>query len=201
MPPPSIESEIKSGFAKVFVKGDWKLFKSTTDYYFKKSVFLKRSHIGISGPDSLLIRNIQKRLFLGVGGELLVKAYFLKNGYLINKPADNKKHGGSFHELGTIPVEELQAQDTFTFGNVLDNLHRIAPLTNQSEIKKALLILKVFRNKEGHIVTRKHAFDASIYRAIEDGLAFFYEEGFSEDLKIHISMEPRERAEFTIRKK
>lgn len=197
--PESIESNIKATFAKLFVQRDWKLFKSTADYYFKKSALLKRSDTGVMGGSGLLIRNIQKRLFLGIGGELLLKAHFLKEGYLINKPKDNRQYGGSFHQLGSIPAAELQPEDTFSFSNLIDNLHRLSRLTNKSEIKNALLILKVFRNKEGHVVTRKHAYDPKVYREIETGLRLFYDEGFSECLIIHISMEAHEKGRFTIR--
>lgn len=195
----SIESGIKSKFAKIFVAGDWKLFKSVADYYFKKSAHLKRADIGIAGPNSLLIRNIQKRLFLGIGGELLIKAFYLKQGYLINKPQDSKVHTGCRHLLGSIPDAQLLEDDTFTFGPLIDNVHQIFTFTNQPEIKKALQILKVFRNKEGHVVTRKHAYDPSPYRDIETGLRYFYEQGFSERLTMHIAMESGEKAQFTIR--
>jgi hypothetical protein len=198
--PASIESEIKATFAKLFVQTDWRLFKSIADYYFKKSAQLKRSHIEVSGTNALLIRNIQKRLFLGIGAELILKAYFLKEGYIINKPKDNKVHRGSFHPLGSIADADLHQDDTFSLGNLLDNLHRVSAFPNQAVAKKALLILKVFRNKEGHVVTRKHAYDPSIYRTIEDGLRVFYDEGFSESLTINISMESREKGKFLIRR-
>lgn len=56
------------------------------DYYFKKAALLRKRDIRVSGQNGLLILNIQKRLFLGVGGELLVKAFYLKRGYIVNSP-------------------------------------------------------------------------------------------------------------------
>jgi hypothetical protein len=197
---PSLESTVKSTFAKYFVESDWKLFKSTADYYFRRSSQLKRADIDLSGTNALLIRNIQKRLFLGIGAELLLKAFFLKEGYLINKPKNNKVHGGVIHLLNSIPDADLHQDDTFSFGNLVDNLHRISAFTNHQAIKNALIVLKVFRNKEGHVVTRKHSYDASVYRSIENGLQLFYNEGFSELLSICICMEPRENGKFIIRR-
>ena len=195
----SIEPSIKSTFTKLFVQNDWKLFKTTADYYFKRSAHLVRSDIGLTGNSSLLFRNIQKRLFLGIGGELLLKAYFLKEGYIINTPRDRKTYRNADYMRGTIPDAELDKDNTFTFGPLLDVFHRVSALSHQTEIKNALAILKVFRNKEGHVVTRKHAYKPSVYREIENGLRFFYEEGFSQRLTIFIKMEARDRAHFSIR--
>ena len=170
------------------------------DYYFKKGSLLKTKDIGVSGSNGLLIRNIQKRLFLGVGGELLMKAFYLKRGYIINSPKDTKAHTGVCHLLGSIPDAELKDHDTFSFNALVENMHHIATFDNQEDIKTGLIILRIFRNKEGHVVTRRHAYNPSFYRAIETALVYFYEHGFSERLTMHISMEQRESGQFIIRR-
>ena len=63
---PSIESEVKAQFAKVHSQTDWRTFKLIAEYYFQKSATLKRSDIDISDTYKLLLRNVQKRLFLGM---------------------------------------------------------------------------------------------------------------------------------------
>ena len=84
----TIEKSIKDQYAKVFKKKDWGNFKLIADYYLNKAATLKRKDIDINDNFKLLVRNIQKRLFLGIASELLVKACYLKCGYVINKPKD-----------------------------------------------------------------------------------------------------------------
>lgn len=194
--PPSLESTIKSKFAKVFVRNDWKIFKSTAEFYFRRSATLKRSDIGIVGKNGLLLRNIQKRLFLGIGGELIIKAFFLREGYMINRQTAVK---GKLHALGSIDNGAIEADETLNFNALIDDLHNVTTFENYQEIKKALLILKVFRNKEGHVVTRQHIYDASLYRDIELGLVELYRQGFKQTLSITISMERHEKGRFIVR--
>src|SRR5882762_10484685 len=95
-----IERGIKSQYARIFEKKDWQIFKSVTEYYFSKAAKLRIKDIEFA-TNQLLLRNIQKRLFLGIGGELLVKAYFLKSGYYINRPL------GKGHNSKLIKFTEL----------------------------------------------------------------------------------------------
>src|SRR5438874_5298327 len=82
-----LEETVKANFAKVFVKSDWRLFKGVADRYFERSARLRKSDLGaFPAAWRLLARNIEKRLFIGIGTELLLKAAYLKHGFVINKP-------------------------------------------------------------------------------------------------------------------
>ncbi|HVU93730.1 MAG TPA: hypothetical protein VHE34_00840 [Puia sp.] len=105
----SIESTIKQQYAKVFKKQDWESFKLIADFYFRKAATLKRKDIDIDETFKLLTRNIQKRLYLGIGCELLVKSCYLKNGFTINTPIDIKK--GKLIKFSAIKVSELSADN------------------------------------------------------------------------------------------
>jgi hypothetical protein len=191
----TIEKEIKSQYAKIFQQKDWKIFIKTAEYYFQKAAKLKTSDIDFI-ENRLLLRNIQKRLFLGIGGELLVKAFYLKNGYLINKPKEKDIYTSrriKFTELGQDKIDEY---DTFSFNDLIDNLNKINKFENWSSIQTALKILKVFRNKEGHVVTPNHKFEQPTYSKIENGLQFMFREAFMKDLKLKISMTPNEKGIF-----
>lgn len=192
--PASIEQNIKSQFEKVFEQNDWRTFKSVAEYYFKKAATLKTRDIE-SHNNQRLIRNIQKRLFLGVGGELLVKAYFLKNGYYINRPAD-REIKSKLIEFNQLKTTEMDKGDTFSFNDLLSNLNKISELNNWNSIQKGLRTLKVFRNKEGHTVTTKHKFEQATYDDIEVGVTQMYKDGFSQNIEFKISMKPNERGVF-----
>jgi hypothetical protein len=87
-PAASIEQDVKRTFAREFVKNDWTLFKSMAEFYFQTAVFLKTGDVKYVAPNlRLLARNSQKRLFIGIGAELILKAIYLKHGFLINKLA------------------------------------------------------------------------------------------------------------------
>jgi hypothetical protein len=82
----STEFLTKGQYRRVFRQSDWRLFREVAESYLIDSVRLKTSDLRRpNARKALLIRNIRKRLFLGVGCELLLKAAFLKKGYAINK--------------------------------------------------------------------------------------------------------------------
>lgn len=194
----SIEKEIKGQYAKVFKKTDWESFKLIAEYYLTRAATLKRKDIEVEDTFKLLIRNIQKRLFLGIGCELLVKACYLKHGYVINKPKDKTK--GTVIKSSNIKVAELEAEDTFTLSPLIDNLKKVVTFTNWTIIEKGLKILKVFRNKEGHVAVLWHRYKAQNYRDVESALTLFYKEAFEEDIEFSIFMEDTDKGVFKIDK-
>src|SRR3954447_16190634 len=83
---PSIDQIAKNQFAKVFSTNDWPAFKRMADAYFERSARLRKSDMqGFPPALRLLARNIEKRLFIGIGAELLLKATYLRHGFVINK--------------------------------------------------------------------------------------------------------------------
>ncbi|MGN6402327.1 MAG: hypothetical protein ACTHMD_17845 [Flavisolibacter sp.] len=193
---PSIEKEIKRQYAKVFKKSDWQSFKLIAEYYLAKAAILKRKDIEVGDTFKLLIRNIQKRLFLGIGCELLVKACYLKHGYIINKPKDKTK--GTVIKSSSIKGSELEAEDTFTLSPLIDNLKKVVTFSDWTTIEKGLKILKVFRNKEGHVAVLWHKYKPQNYRDIEAAMTLFYKEAFEEDVEFQIFMEETDNGVFKI---
>ncbi len=135
----SIEQDIKSQYAKIFLQKDWKLFKKTAEYYFQTAATLKKKNI-TSVDNHLLLRNIQKRLFLGIGGELLIKAYYLKNGCYINKPIDTNTIKSKKIKFTECELEKINEKETFSFNELIDNLNKIDKFENWGKIKTALKI-------------------------------------------------------------
>lgn len=65
---PSIEQAAKAQFAKVFTTADWPDFKRIADRYFERSARLRKADMLEFPPNTrLLARNIEKRLFIGIG--------------------------------------------------------------------------------------------------------------------------------------
>ena len=83
---PSIEESIKEQFSKIFLLSDCPLFKCVAEVNIEEAVHLKKSDMRVEEPWRLLARNARKRLLIGVGVELILKAVYLKNGYCINVP-------------------------------------------------------------------------------------------------------------------
>ena len=193
----SLEKSIKIQYAKVFKKKDSENFKFIAEYYLSKAATLKRKDIDTNDNFKLLIRNIQKRLFLGIASELLVKACYLKYGYVINRPKD-KGNKSKLIKFSSIKVSELNADDTFTLGPLLDNLNKITTFTQWPEIEKGFKILKIFRNKEGHVATIWHKFNPQNYRDIETSIKLLYKDVFNEVIDFHIYMEDNDKGKFKI---
>src|SRR5437867_10980106 len=82
----NIEQSIKAGYAKLFTASDWSLFRQFADSYLREAAYLKKKDMGVTENLKLLARNSRKRMLIGIGTELLLKAAYLKNGYAINKP-------------------------------------------------------------------------------------------------------------------
>lgn len=190
----SIEQEIREQFSRYFAQEDWWLFKRMAEYYLKEAVSLRTRDVDIEKELKLLARNIQKRLFIGIGCELLLKSLYLKNGFAINLVKDKKRQMKNFpFPVGSVNENDFHKDNTHTFNDLLGNLHKVFSFSDISKIRKGLKIAKVFRNKEGHVVLARHKFDRRNYTDIEIALANLYKEGFSEDLRIKFSLETNEK--------
>lgn len=191
---PSIEQSVKQQFARLFVKSDWHLFKRIADYYLRQAAFLKTADVDVSKDLKLLVRNSQKRLFIGIGTELLLKAVYLKHGFQINVLKAKQANAPTF------PFTFVQANGftslddkTYMIDDLINKLYTIPPFRGNIGISRGLKIAKVFRNKEGHSVLQKHKFDASNYRSIESSLVSLYERAFNEHLQIRFSIARHEK--------
>lgn len=211
----SIENQIKEEYSKIFRKSDWELFKTGANYYLRTAALLKMADINLTEDEKLavyckdnrlLFRNIQKRLFVGIACELLIKAYFLKSGYIINKPSDNEKHKGVLYIENTIPDSELNEKDTFTFSKLFDVLLKLEKAKTHNskskvstEIIEGLRIAKVFRNKEAHVITSTHQYNEMDYTKIERCIVRAFQDWFNEQLDFSISFEKNEVGKFEIK--
>lgn len=171
------------------------MFKRFADYYLKKAVHLRKRDISIDDELKLLGRNIQKRLFIGIGCELLLKALYLKNGFNINLVKDKKSNMKDFpFLLQEIDRNDFYQDNTHTIYDLIEHLPKVRKFKQISRIRNGLRIAKVFRNKEGHVVLERHDFDRSNYTEIEKAIAELYREGFREDLSIRFSLKPNEKS-------
>lgn len=185
---------MKQQFARVFQPSDWRLFRQMADIYLRQAAFLRKSDIEAPPSLKLLARNAQKRLLIGVGVELLLKALYLKNGYAINKPEPENRALKLPFRFKDAAGFQLIDSETFQLGPLIDNVSRVVRFDNEDPVLRGLRIAKVFRNKEGHVVTDQHVFDPSNYNDIELALREVYRQGFNQDLKVRFSLKPNELA-------
>ncbi len=195
----NIERLVKAQYECIIECNDWTAFLRVAEYYLATAAKLKIPDINTES-NRLLIRNIQKRLFIGIGCELLLKAFYLKNGYGINKPKRGKTGEGKWqlYKLNEVNRNCLKPDDTFSMNFLLDHLKNGPHLRGLPTIERGFRIAKVFRNKEGHVAVFKHEFDAANYSDIESALELFYREAFSKKLEIQFSMEPHEPDKFEV---
>jgi hypothetical protein len=189
----TIEQSVKSQFAKVFAASDWCLFKKVAESNLNEAAKLLKVNMPIESSLKLLARNARKRLLIGVGVELLLKAIYLKQGYMINKPPKNSSLKFPFSAQDAADVQ-LVADNTFMLNDLIENLSKVVQLQDKDPTLNGLKIAKVFRNKEGHGVTSTHAFDASNYTDIASSLSALYRDAFGEKLSVRFSLAPNENA-------
>lgn len=197
----NIETEIKNQYSKIFNKSDWMTFKLMADFYFENCAKILTKDISIDKPFKLMGRNIQKRLFIGIGTELLLKSLFLKNDYCINKikrgKTPNPNKPTRFNTITDLNL--LNPSDTYTLNSLIENTSKVIISDNYSEFEKGLKIAKVFRNKEGHVAVLWHTPDRQNYTDIENSVTEIYRKGFNENLDFKISFLDGETAKFSFK--
>ncbi len=196
----SVESEIKKQYAKLFKKHHWRHMKSVAELYLETASKLRTGHL-IPKELKLLFRNIQKRLFLGIACEILLKSYYLKEGFCINKPKQGCQLLERFpYSLEHANQDDFEINNTYSFNQLIDGLKYVHKFKDHNALVRGLKIAKVFRNKEGHIAVFWHDFDPRNYLDISNSLKILYSEGFKEELKLKISIKRNEKSEFEIKK-
>ena len=191
-------NKVKDEFVRFLYQSDWLAFKTMAEYYLQSAAKLKKKDIRAPHSLKLWIRNSTKRLFLGIGCELLLKSFYLKEGYCINKPKQKGIKAIPTYKFDAIDPNNFDHRDIYTFGPLIDNLKTIRKFQNQAQIQKGFSIAMVFRNKEGHTTFITHNFDRLNYTDIETGIIFFYQEAFNEKLYFQVSMAPKEQGIFKI---
>jgi hypothetical protein len=193
---PSVEQTVKAYFAREFVKSDWRFFKTVADRYFERSARLRKSDLHAFPVEwRLLARNIEKRLYIGMGTELLLKAAYLKHGFVINKPARVSAKPPAFpFTRAAAPTLRLDLGDTYTLNDLICGLAKVPAIGALGNLERGLRIAKVFRNKEGHVVLPAHKFDPRDYRDIEQSLVEIYARALRESLQVRFSVASREKA-------
>jgi hypothetical protein len=191
---PSVEQEVKQQFARVFAARDAALFKAMAEFYIRRAAFLRKADIQIAAHLKLLARNCQKRLFIGIGSELLLKAIYLSKGFSINKIEDGQPATPRFPFTFQQVAGFAQVPDrTYMLNDLTDKLHIVLPGADMRSLMRGLKIAKVFRNKEGHVVLPTHTFDPSNYRDIEKAIIGLYSSAFQESLQLRFSVSPNEQ--------
>jgi len=189
----SIEQSIKSQFAKVFVASDWCLFKKIAESNLREAAGLLKRDMPIETSLRLLARNARKRLLIGIGVELLLKAVYLKQGYMINKPPSGSELKFPFSAQDAAE-ERLIPDQTFMLNDLVEKLPKILVMLDGKQTLKGLKIAKVFRNKEGHVITTAHIFDAANYTDIAASLSALYRDAFREKLSVRFAIAQKEKA-------
>lgn len=197
----SLEQEIKNQYSKIFSAEfkDWIPFKQMAEYYLKTSAHLLTENIDSPEPLKLWLRNVQKRLSIGIATELLLKAIYLKNGFNINKPIDGNNIDFPM-KIKDLKPELLNPSDTYGLNLLIQHLTKIIHLgQNPENIMEGLKISKVFRNKEGHVAVHWHNFERKDYERIEFSFIELFRLGFNENLEFKISIAKNEIGKFDIK--
>jgi len=190
----SEEAKVKAEFARLFVSSDSSRFKRMGEFYLQRAVFLKKADVGAPKDLQLLARNSLKRLFIGIGAELLVKAVYLERSFSINELEPSGQAGApafpfTFYQVGGF----TQAQDrTFKFDRLISHLAAVLGSGPIPQVETGLKVAKVFRNKEGHgLLSQK--FVRSSYTAVENALSRLYLLAWSRSLSVTFSLGPKEK--------
>lgn len=194
----SIEATLKGQYARFFTRSDWQELKAIAELYLETAAKLRTKDV-IPATMKLLFRNIQKRLFLGIACELLLKALYLKCGYCINKPKQGLTIHGKFpYKLSDVRTEDFDEADTFTLDRLIQGIRIVHSFNEYDNLVKGLRTAKVFRNKEGHVAVFWHRFDPQNYRDIAEAIRILYREGFRQEIVLEISIARDQNSQFRV---
>lgn len=193
-----IQQQIEGEYAKVFEEKDWRLFKDIAEYYLRSAAYLKKKDIKHNKYHKL-IRNATKRLYIGIACELLLKAFYLNRGYVINTLIKGRSVAAhSPYKFTEVNPNDLDQCNTRKMHDLIQELHKVHRFVNHGIVVTGFTIARAFRNKEGHITSLRHAYNQKDYADIEQALTEFYREAFNEKLTIQISVELKEKANFKV---
>ena len=196
----SVEQTTKANFARVFVQSDWRPFKTVAEFYLERAAHLRKTDMKhIPKIWRLQARNAQKRLFIGIGTELLLKALYLKHGFAINKPSDSASGLAFPFNSDQVASADLARDHTYMLNDLIQNLSKVPAIGKVGTLDRGLRIAKVFRNKEGHVVLPTHTFDPQNYRDVEQSLVGLYSRGFNQTLSVRFSVAAHEKSVWAVK--
>ncbi|ACH63512.1 hypothetical protein VFMJ11_A0744 [Aliivibrio fischeri MJ11] len=194
-----VVNNVKAQFARVLEVSDWEHLLEVADYHFEEAAKLKNKDIRYSNK-KLLIRNSMKRLHIGIGVELALKAAFLKQGVCINKFVGRNPPEGyensPVHRFEGLDMTLINPNDTFTMGVLIDKYAQIMAVEVNQEFTDGLRIAMTFRNKEGHTSFPRHEFEPNNYHLIANSVKRIYREAFGKQLEFLIAMTAQEQGVF-----
>ena len=136
---------------------------------------------------------------------MILKSYYLKNGFYINKQINKRDKGKIAFKFIELDSRDIDQQKTIEFNLLIQGLAELErKIQNKkrviidTDIRNSLNIAKVFRNKEAHIITKGHKYNSQDYDEIEKGIIKIYNNWFNEKLDFKISFENNELWEFNI---
>jgi len=182
----------KDNFSKIYKEKHWSLFKENADKFFDFFREIYTNLPNIRGMNKACQEELKARIFLGIGCELLLKAVYLKNGYLINliDKGKLKKLGKNIdkpYKISKVPFEYINKDGTEGLRYYLDKLEIFFDGMSREKcnayVKKGLEIVKLWRNKEAHIGRGYHSEDITNWIDIRSSLTEIYKVVFGEKLK------------------
>jgi hypothetical protein len=199
--------DYRKRFSKSYVESDYRAFKEKAEHFFSLFKDLQEESIVNEQIWDYFKSQKRARIFLGIGCELLLKAIYLKNGYLINRVKDDKnqkklceiwrfkisyiekpKYNLNIpYKISETPKELIEEERTSDYNYFLDHLHDLFPNMNHKEfitfVKKGFFIASLWRNKESHTDASRHIETGTDMIDIHSSLIITYKIFFNEEFK------------------
>lgn len=194
---PDLVNQIKDQFVRRLEKNDSEHLLEVAEYHFEVAAKLRKKNIRY-GNKKLLIRNSMKRLHLGIGVELLLKAAYLRKGICINKLKRGvvEIENSPIHLIESLDENKINSKETYSLNLLIDKYPQVFQLECSEEFLNGLKIAMVFRNKEGHTSFQSHEFEENNYKVISNAVIKLYQEAFQQRLKFEIAMQAKDKGSF-----
>ncbi len=165
-----------SHYFKIFKEEDVKNFVNESNNYITlhntfHSSFEKMQRRRRRFDKQILFKNRCARVCLGIATELMVKATYLKQGYMINR--HNKPNTPNIVRIGTIDDQYI-IMKTHDFSFLIKKLDSILPeheYNFEQDIRKGLELARIWRNTNTHGVIGRHIQVGNDYYLINNSIA------------------------------
>lgn len=169
----------------LFKQEDWREVKKSGEKFLKYAYKYKPKIINLSNRserEEKFFRELLYRILMGIGCELIVKAVYLKEGYIINRYKIKKSRFPA--KLGSMPDKKLNPFITFDINILISCFHTFFPKIDKMLynrwISKGLQIARIWRNKDIHNGGRYHMETGMDVFDIETSLIAIYDHIFND---------------------
>ena len=197
----NVINEIHSQYTCLLMPDDWLAFRQLAEYHFKIAAKLHKADLELADAPKSMLHSV-KRLHIGVGFELILKAAYLKNGKCINvfNRGIEHPHKAPIHDMANMDKTILNAKETYSLSLLIQNYSATFNRLADKRFADGLRVAYLFRSKEGRIACPEQDYNDELYQLVSDAIIKLYQDAFDIELDFQIAIKRKDKGVFKVKK-